>query len=105
MIASAGRFALLAEMPPDNTEPNVGDLLARMAPVDIILLDGFRRSRYPKMEVVPAEQDRPRLAPGDKTVLAITSDAPIAANVAWLSLKDISALADFALATSRVVAG
>ena len=43
MIASASRFALLREMPPDTTEPEVSDLLARMAPVDIILLDGFRR--------------------------------------------------------------
>jgi molybdopterin-guanine dinucleotide biosynthesis adapter protein len=52
MIASASRFALLREMPPNTTEPEVSDLLARMAPVDIVLLDGFRRSSYPKIEVV-----------------------------------------------------
>ena len=48
MIASASRFALLREMPSDITEPDVADLLARMALVDIVLLDGFRRSNHPK---------------------------------------------------------
>jgi molybdopterin-guanine dinucleotide biosynthesis protein B len=52
MVASASRFALMREMPKDTDEPDVGSLLARMAPVDIVLLDGFRRSSYPKMEVV-----------------------------------------------------
>jgi len=102
MIASASRFALLREMPPDTTEPDVGDLLARMAPVDIVLLDGFRRSNYPKMEVVQAGQDRALLAPGDAMVLAITFDVPVAADVPCLTLSNIHALADFVLANARV---
>jgi molybdopterin-guanine dinucleotide biosynthesis adapter protein len=101
MIASASRFALLSEMPPNTTEPEVGNLLARMAPVDIVLLDGFRRSSYPKMEVVQAGQHRALLAPGDAMVLAITSDVPVAADVPCLALSDIGALADFVLANAR----
>ena len=58
MIASASRFALMREMPKNTDEPDVGSLLARMAPVDIVLLDGFRRSGFPKMEVVQSGQDR-----------------------------------------------
>jgi molybdopterin-guanine dinucleotide biosynthesis protein B len=105
MIASASRFALLREMPPDTTEPEVSDLLARMAPVDIVLLDGFRRSNYPKMEVVPAGQDQALLAPGDSTVLAITSEMPVAADIPCLALTDIGALADFVLANAQGSAG
>lgn len=52
LIASASRFALVRELPKDTVEPDAGNLLARMAPVDFELLDGFRRSGYPKMEVV-----------------------------------------------------
>jgi molybdopterin-guanine dinucleotide biosynthesis adapter protein len=100
MIASASRFALLSEMPPHTIEPEVGDLLLRMAPVDIVLLDGFRRSSYPKMEVVQTGQDRALLAPGDVMVLAITSDVPVAADVPFLALSDIGALADFVLANA-----
>jgi molybdopterin-guanine dinucleotide biosynthesis adapter protein len=102
MIASASRFALLHEMPPDTKEPEVADLLAHMTVVDIVLLDGFRRSNYPKMEVVPAGQDTALLARTDPMVLAVTSDLPVAADVPCLALSNIGALADFALANARV---
>jgi molybdopterin-guanine dinucleotide biosynthesis adapter protein len=101
MIASASRFALLREMPPDTPEPDVADLLARMAPVDVVLPDGFRRSNYPKMEVVQTGQGRALLAPGDSMVLAITSDVSVAADVPCLALSDIGALGDFVLANAR----
>ena len=101
MIASASRFALLHEMPPDTIEPDVGELLSRLAPVDIVLLDGFRRSNYPKMEVVPAGQNRAVLAPADSMVLAITSDVSVAADVPCYALSDIGVLADFVLANAR----
>jgi molybdopterin-guanine dinucleotide biosynthesis protein B len=100
MIASASRFALLREMPPDTKEPEVSDLLARMAPADIVLLDGFRRSNYPKVEVVPAGRHQPLLAPGDPMILAITSDVPIAADVPCIPLSNIGGLADFVLANA-----
>jgi molybdopterin-guanine dinucleotide biosynthesis adapter protein len=102
MIASASRFALLHEMPPDTKEPEVADLLAHMTVVDIVLLDGFRRSTYPKMEVVPAGQDKALLARTDPMVLAVTSDWPVAADVPCLALPNIGALADFVLAHARV---
>jgi molybdopterin-guanine dinucleotide biosynthesis protein B len=101
VIASASRFALLREMPADTKEPEVSQLLARMAPVDIVLLDGFRRSRYPKVEVVPAGQGSALLAPIDPMVLAITSDVPVAAEVPCLALSDIATLADFVLAHAQ----
>jgi molybdopterin-guanine dinucleotide biosynthesis protein len=51
MTGGTSRFALLREMPPHTKEAEVGDMLARMAPVDIVLLDSFRRSNYPKMKI------------------------------------------------------
>lgn len=98
MIASASRFALLHEMPAGTIEPDVGALLAQMTPVDLVLLDGFRRSSYPKMEVVPAGRDSAVLAPKDPMILAITAEVPIAAQVPYFALSDIAALADFAIA-------
>lgn len=98
MIASASRFALMREMPKDIDEPDVGGLLARMAPVDIVLLDGFRRSGYPKMEVIQAGQDQAQFAAYDPMVLAVTSEAPISAPVPGLPLSDISSLGDFVMA-------
>ena len=102
MIASASRFALMREMPAKMIEPSVSALLARMAPVDVVLLDGFRRSGCRKMEVVPAGQDRAVFAFDDAMVLAVTSETPITASVPWLPLSDISALADFVIANAAV---
>jgi molybdopterin-guanine dinucleotide biosynthesis protein B len=101
IIASANRFALLREMPRNTIEPDVAGLLARMAPVDIVLLDGFRRSDYPKMEVVQAGQGKALFAPGDSMVLAIASDVPMATDIPCLALSGIGALADFVLANAR----
>ena len=98
MIASASRFALLREMPKDTQEPDLGTLLARMAPVDIVLLDGFRRSRSPKVEVIPSGQSLAQLAPNDPMVLAVTSEGPVTAPVPCVPLSDIRALADFVTA-------
>jgi molybdopterin-guanine dinucleotide biosynthesis adapter protein len=98
MVASASRFALMREMPKDIQEPDVGGLLARMASVDIVLLDGFRRSTYPKVEVVPSGQDRPVFAPNDPMVLAVTSEVPVTAPVPRVPLSDIGALGDFVMA-------
>lgn len=102
MIASASRFALLREMPKDTAEPCVAKLLARMSPVDVVLLDGFRLSGSRKLEVVPAGQDRALFARSDQLVLAVTSEAPITASVPWLHLLDIGALADFVLANAAI---
>jgi len=98
MIASASRFALMREMPKDINEPDVDSLLARMAPVDIVLLDGFRRSGYPKLEVIQAGQDRAQFAANDPMVLAVTSEMPITASVPCLPLSDIRGLGDFVMA-------
>ena len=61
----------------------------------LVLLDGFRRSGYPKMEVIQAGQQAPQFAPNDPMVLAVTSVAPVKAAVPGLALDDIGALADF----------
>jgi molybdopterin-guanine dinucleotide biosynthesis adapter protein len=105
MIANGRRFALLREMPSNTVEPDVGALLARMAPVDIVLLDGFRRtSSMPKMEVVPIEKGQPQYAAQYPKVLALASDRPISGGTPCLPLSEIDILADFVLANA-VMAG
>jgi molybdopterin-guanine dinucleotide biosynthesis protein len=76
--------------------------LARMAPVDIVLLDMFRRSGYPKVEVVPSGTDQALLAPNNPMVLAVTSEGVVTAPVPGLSLSDIGTLADFVMAHAVV---
>jgi molybdopterin-guanine dinucleotide biosynthesis protein B len=95
ILASTSRMALLREMPTDADEPDVEALLARLVPVDIVFLEGFRLTYYPKLEFVQPERDRRLMALDDPLVLSVTANQPVAAPVPFLPLSDIGALADF----------
>jgi molybdopterin-guanine dinucleotide biosynthesis protein B len=97
ILASTSRIAILREMPTDEDEPDVEALLARLAPVEIVLLEGFRLTYYPKLEFVQPERDRRLIALDDPLVLAVTANQPVDAPVPFLPLYDIGALADFVL--------
>ncbi len=101
MLASGTRQVLMREVRSDEVEPDVDALLARMVPVDLVLLKGFRLSPYSKLEAARLGQDRRLLALDDPLVLAVTGEAPIAAPVPFLSLSDMGAMADFVVAHAR----
>jgi molybdopterin-guanine dinucleotide biosynthesis protein B len=84
-------------MPTDADEPDVEDLLARLAPVDIVFLEGFRLTWYPKLEFVEPARNRRLIALDDPLVLAVTANEPVHAPVPFLPLSDIGAVADFVL--------
>lgn len=97
VLASTSRMALLREMPSNMDEPDVEALLARLTPVDIVLLEGFRLTYYPKLEFVQPERNRRLIALDDPLVLAITAFEPVKGPVPFLPLSDIDALGDFVL--------
>lgn len=95
LIAGAERWALLHENPA-GAEPPLGALLARLAPVDLVLVEGWKRDTHPKVEVWRGEVGRPPLAHGDPTVRAVASDGPVPGlRVPLLPLGDVRAVAAF----------
>src|SRR3546814_9701549 len=58
-------------------EPRLPELLARMAPVDLVLVEGFKHARHPKLEVFRPAVGKPPLWPGDDAVVAVASDRPL----------------------------
>ena len=95
MIASSQRWALMHEHG-GTVEPTAAELAARMAPVDLLLVEGFKREPHPKLEVHRAANGKPLLHPGDPHIVAVASDVPLR-DVALpvLSLDDVEAIADF----------
>jgi molybdopterin-guanine dinucleotide biosynthesis adapter protein len=87
ILASTSRMAFLREKPTDADEPDVETLLARLAPVDIVFLEGFRLTYYPKLEFVQPERDRRLIALDDPLVLAVTANEPVKAPVPFLPLS------------------
>jgi len=96
MVASSRRFALMHELR-DAPEPSLGELVSRMAPVDLLLIEGFKREPHPKLEVHRPSIGKPFLYPDDPHIVAIASDAVLTAPLPMLPLADAAAIADFIL--------
>jgi molybdopterin-guanine dinucleotide biosynthesis protein B len=96
MVASSRRFALMHELR-DAPEPSLDELVTRMVPVDLLLVEGFKRDSHPKLEVHRPSVGKPFLYPDDPHILAIASDEVLTVPLPLLSLSDVAAIADFIL--------
>ena len=96
IVASPVRWALMTELR-GAPEPPLEALLARLDPVDLVLVEGFKRAPHPKIEAHRTETGRPLLAPENPTVRAVASNGSPAVAVPLFHLDDISGIADFIL--------
>ena len=95
LVSSVSRFALMHELRGE-AEPNLAHLLSMLAPVDFVLVEGYKPEPHPKIEVHRVANGKPFLYPNDPTILALASDAAIAdRNVTLLALEKAEELADF----------
>lgn len=93
LVASSARWALMHELRSDS-EPALPELLAHMSPVDLVLIEGFKRDRHPKIEIHRAANAKPLLYADDTTIVAIASDAALPGLALSLHhLDDIEAIA------------
>ena len=75
LVASSARWAVLHEV--EGAEPSLADLLGRLDPVDLVLVEGFKSHPYPKLEVHRPSLGKAALWPGDPAILAVASDVPL----------------------------
>lgn len=95
LVSSDQRWALMHEHR-GGAEPPLSELLAKLEPVDLVLVEGFKREAIPKLEVWRTATGKPPLHPEDPSIVAVASDAPIADPVRMrLDIDDIEAIADF----------
>src|SRR5262249_54457729 len=78
IISSAKRFAILHELR-DEPEWNLPALLSKISPVDLVLIEGYKRDSFAKLEIHRAENGKPLLQPDDPHIVAIASDSPVPA--------------------------
>lgn len=97
MVSSTGRWALMHEHR-DAPEATLEDLLARMSPVDLVLIEGFKREGHDKMEIVRGADMAPVLRQSDSRIVAIASDKPLAGErLPVFDIDDAEAVADFVM--------
>jgi molybdopterin-guanine dinucleotide biosynthesis adapter protein len=99
LVASSRRFALMHELR-GAPEPGLAELLGRMAPVDLILVEGFKRDNHPKIEIHRAANGKPFLYPDDPGIVAIASDSlgGLPQGLPHAHLDDVGAVAGLILA-------
>jgi molybdopterin-guanine dinucleotide biosynthesis adapter protein len=98
LITSGHRWALMHELR-DAADPDLPELLAKLAPVDLVLIEGFKRTTPIKIEVHRPSLGKPLIYPDDPAVAAVASDVPIRLSscIPNLALDDINNIADFLL--------
>jgi molybdopterin-guanine dinucleotide biosynthesis protein B len=102
LIASGRRWALMHELR-DEREPDLASLLVHMSPVDLILVEGYKRDAHVKIEIHRAANGKPPLFPEDPTIAAFVSDACEVNTMAlpFAHLNDSQAIADLCLDLAR----
>jgi molybdopterin-guanine dinucleotide biosynthesis protein B len=94
LVGSPRRFALVHELrgAPEYTLP---ELLRKLSPVDLVIVEGFKRYAHPKLEIFRSEVGKGYIHPQDPEIFAIASDRPIMdAGVAFLDLNDTDGIVD-----------
>jgi len=105
VVGSLRRWAIVHELR-EAPEATLTMLVAKMSPVDLILVEGYKGGSHPKLEVYRAEVGKPLLHPGDPAIVAIASDAPIPGiRVPRVDLNDVEAIVDTLLRHAAPVGG
>jgi molybdopterin-guanine dinucleotide biosynthesis protein MobB len=96
LLSSRNRFALMHEMRGADEWP-LEALLEMLAPVDLVLVEGYKRDRHPKIEAFRTETGQPLIAAGDPAIRAVAADCALDLDRPVFDLDDTGAIADFIL--------
>jgi molybdopterin-guanine dinucleotide biosynthesis protein B len=97
LISSARRWALMSELR-EQPEPQLRELLTHLTPVDLVVVEGYKRENFPKVEIHRAEIGKPLLHPEDDWIVAVASDASLPqATVPVIDLNDVNKIVDVML--------
>lgn len=96
-VSSQNRWAIVHELRGE-TEPALEEMLKRLSPVDLVLVEGYKREGHPKIECRRREaRSHEEIATGDPSIVAIARDYAVRTDLPDFDLDDIGAIADFVL--------
>lgn len=94
-VVSRHRWAIIHESRKD-AEPTLEDILSKLEPCDLVIVEGYKRDAHDKIEVRNLAFSNPELAGDDPTIVAIAANGPVGdAPVPLFDRDDVSALASF----------
>ncbi|MEA2884850.1 MAG: molybdopterin-guanine dinucleotide biosynthesis adapter protein [Bradyrhizobium sp.] len=92
LVSSGLRWALMHELR-GAEEPKLPELLAKLSPVDLVVVEGFKREPHRKIEVHRAANGKPALFPDDPGIVGIATDTKLETGLPAVHLDDIPAVA------------
>jgi molybdopterin-guanine dinucleotide biosynthesis protein B len=92
LVTSSMRWALMHELR-GASEPRIPELLAKMSPVDLVFVEGFKRDPHRKIEVHRAANAKPLLFPDDADIVGVATDTAVETRLPTAHLDDIPAVA------------
>ncbi|MGJ4943143.1 molybdopterin-guanine dinucleotide biosynthesis protein B [Bradyrhizobium sp. HKCCYLS1011] len=92
LVSSAARWALMHELR-GHAEPALPELVAKLSPVDLVVVEGYKTEPHRKIEVHRAGNGKPLLFPNDPDIVGIASDVQVETSLPVVHLDDIPAIA------------
>jgi molybdopterin-guanine dinucleotide biosynthesis adapter protein len=101
LVASGRRWALMHELR-NEPEPSICDLLTKMSPVDLVLVEGFKAARHPRIEVYRQEVGKPPLYRDNPQITGVVSDVPLPdAGRPVVPINDVEGVIELMLANAE----
>ncbi|HQW20733.1 MAG TPA: molybdopterin-guanine dinucleotide biosynthesis protein B [Rhodocyclaceae bacterium] len=95
-LVSRQRWVLMHELR-EEPEPTLDEQLERMSPCDLVLVEGFKYTAIPKIEVHRTANGKPLIHPDNPKIVALASDLHVATQLPFFDINDIPAIAEFIL--------
>jgi molybdopterin-guanine dinucleotide biosynthesis adapter protein len=101
LVGSSRRWALMHELR-DGQEPSIYDLLSKMSPVDLVLVEGFKAAQHTRIEVFRHGAGKPPLHPDNPQIAGVVSDTPFPdAGRPVVHIDDVEGVVDMVLAKAE----
>ena len=96
LITSSRRWALMHELR-GAPEPALSEQIRHLSPCDLLLVEGYKRERIPKIEVYRSQIGEPLIHPHDENIVAIATDARVTTSLPQFDLNAPEPIAAFIL--------
>jgi molybdopterin-guanine dinucleotide biosynthesis protein B len=96
LVSSGNRWALIHELR-NESEISLDAALSKLTPVDLVLIEGYKLDKHPKLQVVRPQINSDLMTKSIPNIVAIASDQPVVSPVSVLDLNNVATIADFIL--------
>lgn len=94
MVTSAKRWAVMHELR-GRDELTLSEAVAQLSPCDLVLVEGFKREAFPKIEVYRPEVGKPAIYPNDPQIIAVATNVALDTPLPQLDINQPEAVANF----------